>query len=137
MEIIDELEPERRGSLRRRRRVTFRWGAQNLDTAIAIRSASSCPTASVVQAGAGIVADLGAGPRGIGSRASCAWWWPRTPTFQLVPRHADRPESTVVYDGIVYFSKVVVGTALRRSIALGETGRLTSSMESAVVAPIH
>jgi len=47
MEIIDELEPEGYVS----------WGAVNMDTAIAIRSAVVLPDRVVVQAGAGIVAD--------------------------------------------------------------------------------
>jgi len=56
MEIIDELEPERRGPYAGAVGYVG-WGATNLDTAIAIRSAVVRPDRVVVQAGAGIVAD--------------------------------------------------------------------------------
>jgi len=56
MEIIDELEPERRGPYAGAVGYVG-WGASNLDTAIAIRSALVRPDRVVVQAGAGIVAD--------------------------------------------------------------------------------
>src|SRR5437899_1176733 len=56
MEIIDELEPERRGPYAGAVGYVG-WGAMNLDTAIAIRSAVVLPDRVVVQAGAGIVAD--------------------------------------------------------------------------------
>ena len=56
MEIIDELEPERRGPYAGAVGYVG-WGAANLDTAIAIRSAVVRPDRVVVQAGAGIVAD--------------------------------------------------------------------------------
>jgi anthranilate synthase component 1 len=56
MEIIDELEPERRGPYAGAVGYVG-WGATNLDTAIAIRSALVRPDRVVVQAGAGIVAD--------------------------------------------------------------------------------
>jgi anthranilate synthase component I len=56
MEIIDELEPERRGPYAGAVGYVG-WGAQSLDTAIAIRSAVVLPTRTVVHAGAGIVAD--------------------------------------------------------------------------------
>jgi anthranilate synthase component I len=56
MEIIDELEPERRGPYAGAVGYVG-WGATNLDTAITIRSAVVRPDRVVVQAGAGIVAD--------------------------------------------------------------------------------
>jgi anthranilate synthase component I len=56
MEIIDELEPERRGPYAGAVGYVG-WGATNLDTAIAIRSALVLRDRVVVQAGAGIVAD--------------------------------------------------------------------------------
>jgi anthranilate synthase component 1 len=56
MEIIDELEPERRGPYAGAVGYAS-WGAVNLDTAIAIRSALVLKDRVVVQAGAGIVAD--------------------------------------------------------------------------------
>ena len=56
MEIIDELEPERRGPYAGAVGYVG-WGALNLDTAIAIRTALVCRDRVVVQAGAGIVAD--------------------------------------------------------------------------------
>ena len=56
MEIIDELEPERRGPYAGAVGYVG-WGAANLDTAIAIRSAVVLPDRVLVQAGAGIVAD--------------------------------------------------------------------------------
>jgi anthranilate synthase component I len=56
MEIIDELEPERRGPYAGAVGYVS-WGAVNLDTAIAIRSAVVLPDRVVVQAGAGVVAD--------------------------------------------------------------------------------
>jgi anthranilate synthase component I len=56
MEIIDELEPERRGPYAGAVGYVG-WGATNLDTAITIRSALVRPDRVVVQAGAGIVAD--------------------------------------------------------------------------------
>src|SRR5919109_4110625 len=56
MEIIDELEPERRGPYAGAVGYVG-WGAASLDTAIAIRSASVFKDRVVVQAGAGIVAD--------------------------------------------------------------------------------
>jgi anthranilate synthase component 1 len=56
MEIIDELEPERRGPYAGAVGYVG-WGATNLDTAIAIRCAVVRPDRVVVQAGAGIVAD--------------------------------------------------------------------------------
>lgn len=56
MEIIDALEPERRGPYAGA--VGYLgWGATTLDTAIAIRCAVVRPDRVVVQAGAGIVAD--------------------------------------------------------------------------------
>ena len=55
MEIIDELEPVKRGPVRRRRRLRRLRG--NLDTAIAIRTMFVHDGAASVQAGAGIVAD--------------------------------------------------------------------------------
>ncbi len=56
MEIIDELEPERRGPYAGAVGYVG-WGAASLDTAITIRSAVVRPDRVVVQAGAGIVAD--------------------------------------------------------------------------------
>jgi anthranilate synthase component 1 len=56
MEIIDELEPERRGPYAGAVGYVG-WGASNLDTAIAIRSALVLRDRVVVQTGAGIVAD--------------------------------------------------------------------------------
>jgi len=56
MEIIDELEPERRGPYAGAVGYVG-WGATNLDTAIAIRAAVVLKDRIVVQAGAGIVAD--------------------------------------------------------------------------------
>jgi len=104
MEIIDELEPERRRSLRRRVGYVG-WGAQNLDTAIAIRSAVVLRDRVVVQAGAGIVADSvpAASSR---SRASLfvRLVAATTPTSSC-PAPTPTAASTVVYDGIVYFSR--------------------------------
>jgi anthranilate synthase component I len=56
MEIIDELEPERRGPYAGAVGYVG-WGATTMDTAIAIRSALVLKDRVVVQAGAGIVAD--------------------------------------------------------------------------------
>jgi anthranilate synthase component 1 len=56
MEIIDELEPERRGPYAGAVGYVG-WGATSMDTAIAIRSALVLKDRVVVQAGAGIVAD--------------------------------------------------------------------------------
>ncbi|HLZ44368.1 MAG TPA: anthranilate synthase component I [Gemmatimonadales bacterium] len=56
MEIIDELEPERRGPYAGAVGYVG-WGAATLDTCIAIRSALVLKDQTVVQAGAGIVAD--------------------------------------------------------------------------------
>jgi anthranilate synthase component 1 len=56
MEIIDELEPERRGPYAGAVGYVG-WGAVNLDTAIAIRAAAVLRDRVVVQSGAGIVAD--------------------------------------------------------------------------------
>jgi anthranilate synthase component 1 len=56
MEIIDELEPERRGPYAGAVGYVG-WGATTLDTAIAIRSCVVRPDRVIVQAGAGIVAD--------------------------------------------------------------------------------
>jgi anthranilate synthase component 1 len=56
MEIIDELEPERRGPYAGAVGYVG-WGAVNLDTAIAIRAATVLRDRVSVQAGAGIVAD--------------------------------------------------------------------------------
>ena len=56
MEIIDELEPERRGPYAGAVGYVG-WGAASLDTAIAIRSALVLKDRVVIQAGAGIVAD--------------------------------------------------------------------------------
>jgi anthranilate synthase component 1 len=56
MEIIDALEPERRGPYAGAVGYVG-WGARTLDTAIAIRCAAVRPDRVVVQAGAGIVAD--------------------------------------------------------------------------------
>ena len=56
MEIIDELEPERRGPYAGAVGYVG-WGALNLDTAIAIRTALVCRDKVIVHAGAGIVAD--------------------------------------------------------------------------------
>ncbi len=56
MQIIDELEPERRGPYAGAVGYVG-WGATSLDTAIAIRSALVLKDRVVVQAGAGIVAD--------------------------------------------------------------------------------
>ncbi len=56
MEIIDELEPERRGPYAGAVGYVG-WGAASLDTAIAIRSALVLKGRVIVQAGAGIVAD--------------------------------------------------------------------------------
>src|SRR5207253_1066912 len=55
-QIIDELEPERRGPYAGAVGYVG-WGATNLDTAIAIRAALVLKDRVVVQAGAGIVAD--------------------------------------------------------------------------------
>ena len=56
MQIIDELEPERRGPYAGA--VGYiGWGAMNLDTAICLRSALALKDRVIVQAGAGIVAD--------------------------------------------------------------------------------
>jgi anthranilate synthase component 1 len=56
MEIIDELEPTRRGPYAGAVGY-FGWGGRNLDTAIAIRTAVIKGGRAWVQAGAGIVAD--------------------------------------------------------------------------------
>jgi anthranilate synthase component 1 len=56
MEIIDELEPERRGPYAGAVGYVG-WGATTLDTAIAIRAAIVRNDRVIVQAGAGIVAD--------------------------------------------------------------------------------
>jgi anthranilate synthase component 1 len=56
MEIIDELEPERRGPYAGAVGYVG-WGATSMDTAITIRSALVLKDRVVVQAGAGIVAD--------------------------------------------------------------------------------
>jgi anthranilate synthase component 1 len=56
MEIIDELEPERRGPYAGAVGYVS-WGAVNMDTAIAIRAGIVLPDRVCVQAGAGIVAD--------------------------------------------------------------------------------
>ena len=56
MEIIDELEPERRGPYAGAVGYVG-WGAASLDTCIAIRSALVLKDRVIVQAGAGIVAD--------------------------------------------------------------------------------
>jgi anthranilate synthase component 1 len=56
MEIIDALEPERRGPYAGAVGYVG-WGATSLDTAIAIRSAVVQRDRVVLQAGAGIVAD--------------------------------------------------------------------------------
>ena len=56
MEIIDELEPERRGPYAGAVGYVS-WGGTNMDTAIAIRSGLVLPDRVSVQAGAGIVAD--------------------------------------------------------------------------------
>jgi anthranilate synthase component 1 len=56
MELIDALEPERRGPYAGAVGYVG-WGAATLDTAIAIRCALVRPERVVVQAGAGIVAD--------------------------------------------------------------------------------
>lgn len=56
MEIIDELEPSRRGPYAGAVGY-FGWGARTLDTAIAIRTAVIKGGRAWVQAGAGIVAD--------------------------------------------------------------------------------
>ena len=56
MEIIDELEPERRGPYAGAVGYVG-WGAASLDTAIAIRAGLVLKDRVVVQAGAGIVAD--------------------------------------------------------------------------------
>jgi anthranilate synthase component 1 len=56
MEIIDELEPERRGPYAGAVGYVG-WGASSLDTCIAIRSALVLKDRVIVQAGAGIVAD--------------------------------------------------------------------------------
>jgi anthranilate synthase component 1 len=56
MEIIDALEPERRGPYAGAVGYVG-WGATTLDTAIAIRCAVVRPDRVMVQAGAGIVAD--------------------------------------------------------------------------------
>jgi anthranilate synthase component 1 len=56
MEIIDELEPERRGPYAGAVGYVG-WGAVSLDTAIAIRAGLVLKDRVVVQAGAGIVAD--------------------------------------------------------------------------------
>ena len=59
MEIIDELEPERRGPYAGAVGYVG-WGATSLDTCIAIRAALVLKDRVVVQAGAGIVADSNA-----------------------------------------------------------------------------
>ncbi|HKA57833.1 MAG TPA: chorismate-binding protein [Gemmatimonadales bacterium] len=56
MEIIDELEPERRGPYAGAVGYVG-WGATSLDTCIAIRAALVLKDRVVIQAGAGIVAD--------------------------------------------------------------------------------
>jgi anthranilate synthase component 1 len=56
MELIDELEPERRGPYAGAVGYVG-WGATNLDTAIAIRCAVVSRDRVVIQAGAGLVAD--------------------------------------------------------------------------------
>jgi anthranilate synthase component 1 len=56
MEIVDELEPERRGPYAGAVGYVG-WGAASLDTAITIRAALVLRDRVVVQAGAGIVAD--------------------------------------------------------------------------------
>ena len=59
MEIIDELEPERRGPYAGAVGYVG-WGATSLDTCIAIRAALVLKDRVVIQAGAGIVADSNA-----------------------------------------------------------------------------
>jgi anthranilate synthase component 1 len=56
MEILDELEPERRGPYAGAVGYVG-WGATTMDTAIAIRAAIVRGDRVMVQAGAGIVAD--------------------------------------------------------------------------------
>jgi len=56
MEIIDELEPVRRGPYAGAVGYVG-WGAQTLDTAIAIRTCVMNGNRAWIQAGAGIVAD--------------------------------------------------------------------------------
>lgn len=56
MEILDELEPTRRGPYAGAVGYVG-WGARTLDMAIAIRTCAVLPDRVVVQAGAGIVAD--------------------------------------------------------------------------------
>jgi anthranilate synthase component 1 len=56
MELLDGLEPERRGPYAGAVGYVG-WGGGALDTAIAIRSALVLPDRVVVQAGAGVVAD--------------------------------------------------------------------------------
>jgi anthranilate synthase component 1 len=56
MEIIDELEPTRRGPYAGAVGYVG-WGAHNLDMAIAIRTCVVLPDRVMIQAGAGIVAD--------------------------------------------------------------------------------
>jgi anthranilate synthase component 1 len=56
MQIIDELEPRRRGPYAGAVGY-FAWGGQAMDTAIAIRTLVAANGHASVQAGAGIVAD--------------------------------------------------------------------------------
>jgi anthranilate synthase component 1 len=56
MEIIDELEPVRRGPYGGAVGY-FSWGGQEMDTAIAIRTLVAVGDRAYVQAGAGVVAD--------------------------------------------------------------------------------
>src|SRR5439155_23311784 len=56
MEIIDELEPERRGPYAGAVGYVG-WGAATMDTCIAIRAALVLKDRVIAQAGAGIVAD--------------------------------------------------------------------------------
>src|SRR5205814_9415070 len=56
MEMMDELEPERRGPYAGAVGYVG-WGASSLDTCIAIRAALVLKDQVVVQAGGGIVAD--------------------------------------------------------------------------------
>ena len=55
MEIIDELEPEKRGIFGGA--VGYLSWNGNMDTAIAIRTAIVCDQRLYIQAGAGVVAD--------------------------------------------------------------------------------
>ncbi len=88
MEIIDELEPVRRGPYAGAVGYVG-WGARTMDTAITIRTCVIRGDRAWVQAGAGIVADsdpAASGRKPRTRRARCCWRWPWRPAHYL-PHH--------------------------------------------------